>query len=108
MYYDHLKRRLYEFELNEIEGFKRRNRFLAAYEKAEPDIQFYAKQEARKISKDIISQLAEEKNGQIYTGKEKIMEISTSFYEKLYTPNTVNTTTQDKLLKNSTRCHRRN
>ena len=100
MYYDHLKRRLHEFEMSEIEGFKRRNRFLAAYEKAEPDIQFYAKQEARKISKDMISQLAEEKNGPVYTGKEKIMEISTSFYEKYYTPNTVNTTTQDKLLKN--------
>ena len=100
LYYNYLNRKLNQFEMEDIEGYKRRNRYLAAYEKAEPDMQFYAKQEARKISKDIISQLAEEKNGQIYTGKEKIMEISTSFYEKLYTPNTVNTTTQDKLLKN--------
>ena len=100
MYYDYLKRKLHDFEMGEIEGYKRRNRFLAAYEKAEPDIQFYAKQEAKKISNDILGQLSEEKDGEIYTDRKKIMEISTSFYEKLYTPNTVNTTTQDKLLKN--------
>ncbi len=100
IYYDYLKRKLHEIDLTEIEGYKRRNRFLAAYEKSEPDIQFYAKQEAKKVSKDIIGQLAKEKNGEIYTDKENIMNISTQFYKDLYTPSNVNVNTQHKLLKN--------
>ena len=51
------------------------------------------------MSKDVIGQLAENTEGQIYTTKNDIMEITTNFYKKLYTPNKVNSTTQDKLLR---------
>ena len=47
-YYQYIQRKLKELELDKIEGYKRRNRFLADFEKAEPDISFYAKQEAKK------------------------------------------------------------
>ena len=99
-HYNHIKRRLKKIQLEEIEGYKKRLRLSAPYEQAEPDIAFFAKLQKKKISDDTIGQLAEHKEGQIYTDKEKLIEISTKFYKSLYTPNKVNTATQDKLLKN--------
>ena len=42
-HYEYLKRKLRQMELDEIEGYKKRVRFLAIYEKAEPDIAFWTK-----------------------------------------------------------------
>ena len=99
-HYTYAKRRLKQLQLQEIEGYKKRLRLLAPYEQAEPDIAFYAKLQKKKISNDTIGQLAKSKEGEIFTDKKKLMEISTDFYKSLYTPNKVNTATQDKLLKN--------
>ena len=98
--YNHIKRRLKQLQLDEIEGYKKRLRLLAPYEQAEPDISFYAKLQKKKISNDIIGQLAEHKDGEIYTDKDKLIEISTNFYKSLYTPSKVNTSIQNRLLKN--------
>ena len=86
-------------ELEEIEGYTKRLKLLAPYDKAEPKIAFYADLEQKKASKDIIGQLAEHSEGPIYTNKNKLMDITTNFYKNLYTPNRVNSRTQDKLLK---------
>ena len=98
--YNFFKQKIKEIEINEIEGYKTRVKYLSKYEKAEPDIAFYSKMEEKKIAADSISQLAEHKNGKIYTDNENIMRISTKYYTELYTPGKVNTTTQDKLLRN--------
>ena len=84
IYYQYIQRKLKDLELDEIEGYKRRNRFLADYEKAEPDISFYAKQEAKKVSNDTIGQLSESKDGEIHTDQTNIMKISAEFYKNLY------------------------
>ena len=55
--------------------------------------------ERKKASKDVIGQLAENKDGPVYTTKNKITEITTNFYKNLYTPTKTNSTTQEKLLK---------
>ena len=86
-------------ELEEIEGYTKRLKLLARYDKAEPKIAFYANLEQKKASKDIIGQLAEHSEGPIYTNKNELMDITTNFYKNLYTPNRVNSRTQDKLLK---------
>ena len=98
--YNYLKQKLKEIETREIEGYIRRIKYSAPYEKGEPDIAFYSKLEKRKISNDSIGQLAEEKDGEIYTDNENIIKIATKFYTDLYTPNKVNTRTQDRLLRN--------
>ena len=98
-HYNYLKRRLKRLELDEIEGYKKRLRLLAPYDKAEPNIAFYAKSQKKKIASDTIGQLAEHEDGPVYTSREKLMHISTKFYKKLYTPNVVNTNTQNKLLR---------
>ena len=73
---------------------------MPSYEQAEPDIQFYAKLEKRKIATDTIGQLAENEKSNIFTDKENIMNIPTKFYTKLYTPETTSTKKQEKLLRN--------
>ena len=98
-YYNYLKRKLKQMELEEIQGYTKRLKLLAPYDKAEPKIAFYADLEQKKASKDIIGQLAEHSEGTIHTDKNKLMDITTNFYKNLYTPNRVNTRTQDKLLK---------
>ena len=98
-YHNYLKRKLKQLELEEIEGYTKRLKLLAPYDKAEPKIAFYADLERKKASKDVIGQLAENADGQVYTTKSKIMEITTNFYKNLYTPNKVSPTTQEKLLK---------
>ena len=45
-HYNYLKRKLKEIQFTVIEGYKRRVKFLAPYDKAEPNIAFYAKLEA--------------------------------------------------------------
>ena len=97
--YNYLQRQLKKLELDEIEGYRKRLRLLAPYEKAEPDISFYAKLQKKKISSDTIGQLAPCKDGEIYSSKDKLLEISTNFYKNLYTPNKVDINTQNKLLK---------
>ena len=99
-HYDYLRRKLKQIEDFEIEGYQKRLKYLSSYEKAEPDIAFYAKLENRKGAKDTISQLAENENSEIYTNKDDIMRIATKYYQNLYTPNKINVNTQDKLLKN--------
>ena len=46
--YDYSKQKLKELEETEIEGYKRRVKYLASYEKGEPDIAFYSKIEEKK------------------------------------------------------------
>ena len=98
--YTYLRQKLKQIEEFEIEGYKRRVKYLASYEKAEPDIAFYSKLEEKKIAKDIIGQLSETKDSEIYTDKENIMKIATKYYSDLYTPSKTNRKTQDKLLRN--------
>ena len=98
--YNYSKRKFAEIEESEIEGYKRRVKYLANFEKGEPDIAVYTKIEEKKIAEGVIGQIAETKNGKIYTDNENIMKISTKFYEHLYTPSKVNTKTQEKLLRN--------
>ena len=71
-HYEYLKGRLKEIEDKEIEGYIRRVKFMAPYEKSETDIAFYSKLENRKRAKDRINQLAEKKEGEIYTHNENI------------------------------------
>ena len=99
-HYEYLKGRLKEIEEKEIEGYIRRVKFLAPYEKCENDVAFYSKVENQKRANDRINQLAEKKEGEIYTDNENIMRIATNFYKDLYTPNRVNEKIQEKLLRN--------
>ena len=98
--YNYLKQKIKEIEEIEIEGYLRRIKYLPTYEKNEPDIAFYSKLEEKKIAKEVIGQLAESKEGKIYTDNKNITKIATNFYTDLYTPNKVNTRTQDRLLRN--------
>ena len=100
LHYTYLTQKLKEIEEVEIEGYIRRIRFMPSHEKNEPDIAFYAKLEDKKIAKDIIGQLAENEKSKIYTDNENMTKIATHFYTNLFTPNKVNTKTQDKLIKN--------
>ena len=99
-HYAYLKGRLKEIEDKEIEGYIRRVKYLAPYEKTECDISFYSKLEGQKQANDRINQLAEKKDGEIYTDQGNIMRVATDFYKKLYRTENVNEKTQEKLLKN--------
>ena len=99
-HYSYLKGRQKEIEDKEIEGYIRRTKFCAPYEKQECDIAFYSKIEGQKRSSDRINQLAESKDGEIFTDKENIMRISTNFYKKLYTSEKTDSKAQEKLLGN--------
>ena len=68
-HYAYLKGRLKEIEEKEIEGYIRRVKYLAPYEKYECDISFYSKLEGQKKANDRINQIPEHKDGEIYTGK---------------------------------------
>ena len=59
-HYAYLKGRLKEIEEKEIEGYIRRVKFLAPYEKHECDISFYFKSEGQKKANDRINQIAEQ------------------------------------------------
>ena len=96
----YLKGRLKEIEEKEIEGYIRRVKFLAPYEKTECDISFYSKLEGQKRASDRMNQLAEKKEGEIFTDQKNIMRISTEFYRKLYTTEKVNNRIQERLLSN--------
>jgi len=85
--YNYLKQKLKDIEEKEIEGYIRRTKYFAQYEKAEPDIAFYSKLEGKKGANDTLGQLAEKKDGQIYTDNKNIVKIATNFYKELYTPN---------------------
>jgi hypothetical protein len=54
----------------------------------------------RKKTNDRITQMAEEKDGEVFTDNENIMRISTDFYKKLFTTERVNEKIQNKLLNN--------
>ena len=99
-HYAYLKGRLKEIEDKEIEGYIRRTKFLAPYEKTECDISFYSKLENQKRASDRMSQLAEKKDGKIFSDQQNIMRISTEFYKKLYQTEKVSEKIQEKLLKN--------
>ena len=71
-HYAYLKGRLKDIEDKEIDGYIKRLKFLAPYERAETDISFYSKLEGRKKASDRISQLAEEKEGKIFTDQQNI------------------------------------
>ena len=98
--YNYLNQKLKEIEEREIEGYIRIVKYRVPYERGEPDIAFYSKLEEHKIAGDIIGQLAETKDGKIFTDKGNVMRIATKFYTDLYTPSKVNIAKQDKLLKN--------
>ena len=99
-HYNYLKRRLKEIENKEIEGYIRRIKYNAPYEKCEPDISFFSKLEKRKIAEGRINQLAEKQNGEIYTDKKDVLSIATKFYKELYTPQKLNIRKQNQLLRN--------
>ena len=100
-HYEYLKGRLKEIEDKEIEGYIRRVKFLAPYDKTEADIAFYSKLENQKRANDRMNQLAEKKEGKIYTDNKNILQsFTTKFYKDLYTPDKVNEKVQNKLLSN--------
>ena len=99
-HYAYLKGRLKDIENKEIEGYIRRVKFFAPYEKTEPDIAFFSKLEGQKRTNDRINQLAEKKEGEIFTDNENIMRISTKFYKDLYTSEKVHEKIQNRLLSN--------
>ena len=99
-HYAYLRARLNEIEEKEIEGYIRRVKFMAPYEKSEPDISFYSKLESQKKAKARISQLAETKDGEIYTDNNNMVRIAGNFYKNLFTPDRVNEKIQQKLLGN--------
>ena len=99
-HYEYLKGRLKEIEDKEIEGYIRRIKFIAPYEKSETDIAFYSKLENQKKASARINQLGEKKDGEIYTDKENILRIATKYYKDLYTSEKVNEKIQSKLLGN--------
>ena len=99
-HYAYLKGRLKEIENREIDGYIKRIRFLVPYEKTEPDIAFFAKLEGVKRANDRINQLAETKDGEIFTDNANIIRISTKFYNNLYSTDKVNEKVQEKLLRN--------
>ena len=74
-HYAYLKGRLKEIEQKEIEGYIRRTKFMAPYEKTECDISFYSKLENQKRASDRMNQLAEKKDGKIFTDQENIMRV---------------------------------
>ena len=80
-HYEYLIGRLKELEEKEIQGYIRRVKYLAPYEKSENDIAFYAKLENQKRAKDRITQLAERKEGEIFTDQKNIIRIATNFYQ---------------------------
>ena len=88
--YNYLQRRLREIEEIEIEGYIRRVKYMAPYEKSEPDIAFYSKLEQKKIANDTIGQLAENEHSEVYTDNENIIKIASKFYTDLYSPSKVN------------------
>ena len=95
-----MKGRLKEIEDKEIDGYIRRVKLFAPYEKSETDIAFYSKLEDQKRAHDRISQLAEETEGEIFTDNENILRIATKYYKDLYTSDKVDEKVQDKLLGN--------
>ena len=95
-HYAYLKERLKEIEDKEIEGYIRRVKYLAPYEKTECDISFYSKLEGQKRANDRINQLAEKKEGEIFTDTKNIMRISSEFYKILYTTEKLNKTFHEK------------
>ena len=99
-HYEYLKGRLKEIEDKEIEGYIRRVKFMAPYDKSETDIAFFSKVENQKRANDRINQLAEKKDGYIYTDNENILRIATKYYRDLYTSDKVNEKIQNKLLGN--------
>ena len=99
-HYNYLTEKLKQIEEAEIEGYKRRIKYLGNYEKGETDIAFYAKLEKNRAAKNTISQLAETKDGPIQTDTEQIMRIASNFYKELYTTAEVDGSTQNKLLRN--------
>ena len=99
-HYAYLKTRLNEIEEKEIEGYIRRVKFMAPYEKSEPDISFYSKLENQKRANSRISQLAESRDGEIFTDNDNIVRIASNFYRDLFTSDRVNEKIQQKLLGN--------
>ena len=95
-----MKARLDEIEQKEIEGYIRRVKLLAPYEKGETNISFYSKLENKKKSNDRISQLAESADGRVFTDQGNIMRIATDYYRDLFTSEKVNEKIQHKLLSN--------
>ena len=83
----------------DVEGFKVRIKGLPKYEQKEPDIQFYANLQRKTAQKLYISEL-KDKDGTIYTETDDLLRLTTDYYTKLYTPTKLNTTKQDRLLKN--------
>ena len=98
--YNYYQGKLKEIEQTEIEGYKRRVKYIPSFDKEEPDIAFYSKIEERKISESIIGQLAERQDEKIYTDTKNMMNIASEFYTDLYTPDKVDSKMQDKLLGN--------
>ena len=99
-HYAYLKGKLKEIEDKEIDGYIRRIKYLAPYEKNEYDIAFYSKLEGHKKANDRMNQIAETKDGKIYTDQTNIMRTSTEFFRKLYSEEKVNEKIQDNLLRN--------
>ena len=48
----------------------------------------------------MVTQVSEKFNGQIFTNRYEIMRISTDFYKDLYTSSKVDTSKQERLLRN--------
>ena len=93
------KNKYKEIVNKEIQGHEIRTKGYPRYELNEPDIDFYSKLEKRSQSKNVITQLQDE-HGKMKTQKDDLLDITKTFYKKLYTPSKTNLLKQQQLLKN--------
>ena len=88
-----------QFQLRDVQGYKVRIKGLPTHEQKEPNIAYYASMEKRKRVNTFINKLVDT-DGSSHSDTKNLLRISTDFYRDLYTPTSVNTQKQHKLIQN--------
>ena len=91
-----LQKQLNKIEIEEINGYMIRTK-LPNFEKAEPNIKFYADIEKKQGNKNIISSL-KDKEGNVKSNTKEILHIATTFYNDLYKKEKVDEKIQKDLI----------
>ena len=100
--YAYLLRQLKTLQMGDIEGYKRRTKYVSKYDDTEHEIAFYAKVEVRQASKDTISELAESADSQKYSDTDNMMNLVTKYYTDLSRTRDTDIAIQNKVLTNIT------
>ena len=79
---ENLQKQLNKIEIEEINGYMIRTK-IPNFEKAEPNIKFYADIEKKQGNKNIISSL-KDKEGNVKSNTKEILQVATNFYSELY------------------------